>query len=76
MAVYYPDFNSFRRAQRSALDKTSNYEAVMRRLGQAQAAQTTNTVAANPVDPVQITTLNGAQNLTTFSGSPLVELGA
>ena len=73
MAVYYPDFNSFRRAQRSALDKTSNYEAVMRRLGQAQAAQTTNTVAANPN---QLTTLNGEQNLTTFSGSPLLKIGA
>ena len=73
MAVYYPDFNSFRRAQRSALDKTSNYEAVMRRLGQAQAAQTMTVMVT---DPNQITTLNGEQNLTTFDGSPLLTFGA
>jgi 23S rRNA A2030 N6-methylase RlmJ len=73
MAVYYPDFNSFRRAQRSALDKTSSYEAVMRRLGQSQAAQKMTEVTNNPN---QITTLNGEQNLTTFSGSPLLKIGA
>jgi len=73
MAVYYPDFNSFRRAQRNALDKTSSYEAVMKRRGQSQAVQKT-TAAAAP-DPVLVTTLNGTQ-ITTFDGSPLMELGA
>ena len=72
MAVYYPDFNSFRRAQRAALDKTSSYEAVMKRMGDAQAAQK---MAEAIVDPNQITTLNGEQNLTTFGGSPLLRIG-
>jgi hypothetical protein len=75
MAVYYPDFNSFRRAQRSALDKTTSYEAVMKRQGQSQAAQKiTAATAAAPVS-VPVTTLNGTQ-ITTFGGSPLVEIGA
>ena len=73
MAVYYPDFNSFRRAQRNALDKTSSYEAVMKRQGQSQAAQ--KIAAAVAPDPVLVTTLNGAQ-ITTFGGSPLIEIGA
>jgi hypothetical protein len=73
MAVYYPDFNSFRRAQRNALDKTNSYEAVMKRKGQSQAVQKMVTPAAP--DPVLVTTLNGTQ-ITTFGGSPLMELGA
>jgi len=73
MAVYYPDFNSFRRAQRNALDKTSSYEAVMRKLGQSQAAQKMTEATVNPN---QITTLNGQQDLTTFSGVPLLRIGA
>lgn len=74
MAVYYPDFNSFRRAQRNALDKISSYEAVMRRQGQSQAVQKMVTPAASN-DPVLVTTLNGTQ-ITTFDGSPLMEIGA
>lgn len=75
MAVYYPDFNSFRRAQRNALDKNNSYAAVMKRQGQSQAVQKITAAAAPVPVPVPVTTLNGTQ-ITTFGGSPLIEIGA
>ena len=69
MPVYYPD-NSFRRAQRNAVDRVASYKNVMLSRGGSQAALKMQQVppAFDPMAPLPLTT----QQIRVINDSPAI----